>query len=227
MNRIVKAEGPGASAWRRLLALAALAGAVSLPLLSASAEHRTLRLQPRGPYAPGTRVTITWDALPPGTEEFELLLRCKLPAPLKFRLTECVEPDVQSLDWTVANIPCQAAAIVLRFGLGGREMTWGRSEPFLIRADARAPVPSMILSRGELWVGRGAAPRSLETGEGGCWAAPSGFPIAAESTLDSSPTSCRSAGGVPGRDTRADSEAPKILSRLDRTGTPQRPPLRI
>ena len=226
MRRVSSAEGCGIAA-RRFLILAAFAAALWRPAFASSAEFRGLTLSPQGPYGPGTRITVTWEALPPGTEEFELLLRCKLPAPLKLRLTECMDPRLRRLEWTVANVPCPSATLVLRAGIGGREITWSRSAPFEIRADVRAPLPAVVVSRGELWLGSDPASRRLRTAGGGQWSAPSARTVAAEIPPTRDPGF--QSAGIPGCHILpgARSRAPRAHSRADGLRAPLDLPLRI
>lgn len=107
----------------------------------------------------GSMVTLTWGMLPSGTEEFELLLRCELPASLTIRLTESKDPRVSGLLWRVPNIPCLKARILLRRGTEEREVIWGRSEPFEIRFDRATPPDEVAIFKGDLWLRRGSLPR--------------------------------------------------------------------
>lgn len=112
----------------------------------------------------GQIVTVTWDALPPDTDEFELLLQCEPPISIRLRLTECEEPEMRSFAWRVPDLPALEARIVLRRGEKGRELLWARSEPLQIigGADFAEPVverrasvenaPRVLLRDGELWL---------------------------------------------------------------------------
>ena len=107
-----------------------------------------------GAYLPGEEVTLSWSALPEGTDEFELLLVCRSPIPVKLRLTECLDPLQGTYLWRVPNLPCDAARLVIRTGLNGEEITWAASPPFRIGWDAREPFVQVTSRGGELWLSK-------------------------------------------------------------------------
>ena len=100
---------------------------------------------------PGRAVRVTWSPLPKDTEEFELLLKFESPFPAKIRLTECKDPELDSLAWVVPRIPCERARLLLRRGEGGREIDWAWSRTFSIRGSPYAPVQRTAFYRGEMW----------------------------------------------------------------------------
>ncbi len=126
----------------------------------------------------GQETGITWDSLPPGTEEFELLLQCESPVPLTLRLTESEEPGLRSFTWRVPDLPPLVARIVIRRGEGGHELVWAKSESFRISAsrafsemssagsDAEKERPRVLSRDGELWL-QLDAPRAAREEAGG------------------------------------------------------------
>ncbi len=105
-----------------------------------------------GAIHPGEEVTLAWTALPEGADEFELLLVCRSPIPVKLRLTECLDPLQGTFRWRVPNLPCDAARILLRVGVRGEEITWAASPPFHIGWDTREPFVQVTSRGGELWL---------------------------------------------------------------------------
>jgi len=127
----------------------------------------------------GQIVTLTWDALPRDTDEFELLLQCEAPVSIRLRLTECEEPEMRSFAWRVPDLPVLEARIVLRRGEKGRELLWARSGPLQIIGgeDFAEPVgairaaaangPRVLLRDGELWLQENPLTRGLDEGAEG------------------------------------------------------------
>jgi hypothetical protein len=121
----------------------------------------------------GQTLAVTWDSLPPATEEFELLLRCEAPVAITLRLTESQDPGLANFFWRVPGIPCDRARLILRRGEGGRETTWAQSEPFRIEVAPSAPVPRVTFLSGEYWVEDGPAPDEWESKTEALWSHPS------------------------------------------------------
>ena len=105
-----------------------------------------------GAIHPGDEVTLAWTALPEGADEFELLLVCRSPIPVKLRLTECLDPQQGTFRWRVPNMPCDAARILIRTGLNGEEITWAASPPFRIDWKTHEPFVQVSSRGGELWL---------------------------------------------------------------------------
>lgn len=215
------------SAGQRFFASAFFAVLVWHSAALASPARRSLLLRPGGPFDPGITVAATWAPLPPGTEEFELLLRCDLPTPITLRLTECERPELCSLEWIVPNLPCRGATLLLRLGLGGRELTWAQSETFRICADARLPVASAFFSRGELWLGCGAP--QAHWGEAGGRLRSARLPryAAMRSARSAASAFLRCWGSDPEWSRTAPAGECRDPLRLGRTAAPQGFPLRI
>jgi hypothetical protein len=139
------------------LAPAAWAGGPASPRLTVG-EGGTLRA--------GALVRVAWDAVPPDTAEFELLLKIERPAPLKLRLTECQDPATASLVWRVPDLPCGEARLVLRRGERRRETTWAVSETFSIAAagliELREASERVTFRDDELWMDVSPSTRPTE-----------------------------------------------------------------
>ena len=104
-----------------LLAAPVRAAATDLGRVVIKGERPTFRA--------GEVVTLRWTSLPPETEEFELLL--SLDGGRQFiRLTEMQEPDLESLEWRVPNLPSSDAHLRLRVGLNGEEIDLRTERPF-------------------------------------------------------------------------------------------------
>ena len=117
-----------------------------------------MALDRSSPLRPGQAVRVHWTALPPGAEEFELLLRCESPVPITLRLTESQDPDLAYFLWRVPGISCDRARLLLRQGMEGREVLWAQSEPFRIEVSPSAATPKVAFLSGEYWVEDGPAP---------------------------------------------------------------------
>lgn len=130
---------------------------------------------------PGQDLTLSWNALPEGTEEFELLLVCESPVPIKLRLTKCLDPRLRTYRWRVPNLPCDVARLRIRAGVEGEELTWAWSAPFRIAWEARAPLPRVALEGGEFWLSDGRGRSDSASLEGSESANPSAFPGRRES----------------------------------------------
>ncbi len=121
-------------------------------------DARTLRVD--GPLVAGHEVTVSWDGLPAGTAEFELLLACDEPVPLTIRLTESMDPELTAYAWRVPRLACGVARLQLRAGIDEREVVWAASAPFRIAAAVEGPerAPDVVREHGgELWM-EGEAP---------------------------------------------------------------------
>jgi len=104
----------------------------------------------RPTFRAGEVVKLRWTPLPPGAEEFELLL--SLDGGHHFiRLTEMQEPSLESLEWRVPNLPSGEARLRLRMGLKGEEIDLELSAFFTILRDENAPVAGVTFRAGEWW----------------------------------------------------------------------------
>ena len=122
---------------------------------SAQRPPAAIRVEGGSALSAGQVVRVTWDALPPDTEEFELLLRCDLPRPLVVRLTESEDPRTGDFLWRVPSVPCLGARLLLRRGEGGEESLWAQSETFLIRPEPGGRISQVAHREGELWLPEG------------------------------------------------------------------------
>lgn len=152
----------------------AFAGFVSLSSAAAASDLKAVTLSAAGDLRPGQEITVTWEPLPPDTEEFELLLRLEAPVALTLRLTECEDPSVEHLSWRVPAVPCDRATLLLRHGRKRREALWGMSLPFSIRRVPRGTLQRVTLRLGELWVCDAPAPHAIERTAAGITPFPSG-----------------------------------------------------
>ncbi len=181
------APRPAGIGWRRLLVLAAL---LCLPMSAlASRARAVLDLGSDAPvFLPGQDLTLSWNALPEGTAEFELLLVCESPVPIKLRLTTCLDPRLRTYRWRVPNLPCDVARLRIRAGVEGEELAWAWSAPFRIAWEARAPLPRVSLEGGELWLTEGRGQSDLASIEGSESADPSAFPGRGETLAPAPPS---------------------------------------
>ena len=113
-------------------------------------DARALRID--GPLVAGQEVTVSWDGLPAGTEEFELLLACDEPVPLTIRLTESMDPELTAYAWRVPHVACDVARLQLRAGIDEREVVWAASAPFRITASTEGAPDAVREHGGELWM---------------------------------------------------------------------------
>lgn len=144
-------ERPGCRGGGAALACAALL-LLSLASAAGPREGAAVRLEGGSALSSGQVVRVTWDPLPPDTEEFELLLRCDLPLPVTLRLTESRDPASRDYLWRVPNAPCLSARLLLRRGGEEGEVLWAESAPFRILLPRGEPVSEAAYLRGELWL---------------------------------------------------------------------------
>jgi hypothetical protein len=145
---------PGTLAVLGVLVLSLASGTVQ----AQSGDFAEVALDRGSPLSPGQAVRITWTALPPEAEEFELLLQCESPVPITLRLTESQDPDLAYFLWRVPGISCDRARLLLRQGMEGREILWAQSVPFRIEGSPSATTPKVAFLSGEYWVEDGPAP---------------------------------------------------------------------
>ncbi len=166
---------------------------MSLATCAALAENmRALRID--GPLVAGQEVTVSWDGLPAGTEEFELLLACDEPVALTIRLTESMDPELTAYAWRVPRVACGGARLQLRAGIDEREVIWAASVPFRIAASSQGAPDTVREHGGELWMEddapaewQGLPPRFEGTGDGDAAEATSAAPTTARASTTSVP----------------------------------------
>jgi len=167
---------------RKRFLVVLLAGlAATCAVAAAAAPTPELVVGGGGSVRAGETVRVTWSALPPGAEEFELLLRCESPVSLTLRLTESEDPALPGLSWRVPALPCGRARLLLRFGEEGCETVWAQSEPFRITAGAPEATERIDLEGGELWIREGPIPagHTLRAGIPTTVSSPGGTPLEA------------------------------------------------
>ncbi len=100
----------------------------------------------------GQLVSISWQGVPAGTEELEILLFTE-GSEHHLRLTRMLAPETRSYPWQVPNLPGIRARLVLRFGRDGVEHECEPSRPFMIVPSLSQPVSPIMFRAGEWWVG--------------------------------------------------------------------------
>ncbi len=94
---------------------------------------------------------VRWTALPPGTEEFELLLSVDGGRSYSLRLTPQLDPTLGVYAWHVPNLPVPHARLRLRVGVGEDELECPPSEPFTIVPIETQPNALLEHRAGEWW----------------------------------------------------------------------------
>jgi hypothetical protein len=94
---------------------------------------------------------VRWSTLPPGTEEFELLLSVDGGQSYRLRLTPQLDPALGVYAWHVPNLPAPSAKLRLRVGIGGREVECTPSEAFTIVPIDTQPSALVEYRAGEWW----------------------------------------------------------------------------
>ncbi len=136
---------------RRCLGLlsACLLAAVSA---SASGQRTEIRRPSAGQVLrAGEWAEVSWTALPPGVEEFELLLSLDDGASYTVRLTPQLDPATDGYRWRVPNFPTSRARIQLRVGIDNEEIALPAGEAFEIVGEAAQPVSGLRWHDGEWW----------------------------------------------------------------------------
>lgn len=101
----------------------------------------------------GQVVEVRFDGVPADVEEVELLLVAGRDRQFVLRLTESLEPNEGSvLLWTVPNLELPEARLLLRMGLGGREIESAPSEPFSVESSRSCALVQLQARRGEVWI---------------------------------------------------------------------------
>ena len=140
--------------WTALLSLlAACAAAEAQPVVfTAPARDQVLEA--------GSAVEVAWSALPRDVDEVEILLSLDGGARRQLRLTEQLHAGSRSYSWRVPNLSAPRAVLVLRMGVGGREIESPPSAPFEIVGDRSVPATRFALLAGELWIAKNDSPRT-------------------------------------------------------------------
>lgn len=190
-----------------------------LCLLAASAEAAEAIARPVVFTSPGpgqilqggTVVEVFWSGVPANAEEVELLLSLDGGRRVALRLTEQLSSRDRSYLWRVPNLTAGRAALLLRMGIGGREIESAPSALFEILPEPTRPAEGLDWRAGELWLdeegrARGADPnasaglsdarpaRWAPAGEGCDWEAPEdaslsgGRPTARRATVRTDPS---------------------------------------
>ena len=156
-------SGPAAGRRRRDSAAAAAGWLACLAVVSATAARaaepvagRVVFEEEQPTFRAGDVVNLRWTPLPPGAEEFEILL--SVDGGRHFvRLTEMEDPGQLSVEWRVPNLPSRDARLRLRIGLNEKEVELDTSAPFVIVGDDNAPVAGVRFRAGELWTSQTAS----------------------------------------------------------------------
>lgn len=135
---------------RCLGALAAcLLAAVSA---SAGGQWGEIRRPSRGEaLRAGEWAEVSWTALPPRVDEFELLLSLDDGASYTVRLTPQLDPATHGYRWRVPNFPTSRARIQLRVGIDGQEIALAAGEAFEIVGETAQPLGGLRWHDGEWW----------------------------------------------------------------------------
>ena len=105
----------------------------------------------------GERVRLEWPALPPGADEFEILLSLDGGASYPIRLTPQLAPGTTVLAWEIPNLPTAAARVRLRAGFDGHEIEGEPSRSFRLVAREDLPPAPLRYADGEWWISVGAS----------------------------------------------------------------------
>jgi hypothetical protein len=137
-----------------LLAASAEAGARSV-VFTAPAPGQILQ--------GGTVVEVSWSGVPANAEEVELLLSLDGGRRVALRLTEQLSSGDRSYLWRVPNLSAGSAALILRLGIGGREIESAPSVLFEILPEPSSrPAESLDWRAGELWLDEEGRPRGAD-----------------------------------------------------------------
>ncbi len=207
---------------------ALLGGALlALPCVAAPAEapRPSVHLDVEGgSLFAGQRVTVTWDGLPEGVREVELLLSLDGGRRFPVRLTESFDPAPGAFSWLVPSLPASAARLRLRYGRAGREEEDAEpSAPFGIYVPPSSPAARPERREEEWWVAGdgGLAPTGPLSGGAALPAAlEDSFAVAAEddNLIGTGPTP--DVAAAPGRAVEACS---RVSPRPARTREPEAP----
>jgi hypothetical protein len=108
----------------------------------------------------GTYYLVSWSS-PAEAEELELLLFWGDSPARKVRLTEELDPAVQSYLWLVPDMPVQSARIELRWGVGGVEIPGPPGADFEIRSSTHNAALELRWFAGEWWLTPGPGETEL------------------------------------------------------------------
>ena len=100
----------------------------------------------------GDVIEVSWTGVPASADEVELLLSLDGGRRVAVRLTEELSSGDRSYLWRVPNLSGRQAALVLRMGIGGREVESAPSALFEIRPEAARPAVPVAWRAGELWL---------------------------------------------------------------------------
>lgn len=164
-------DGVGRSGVRRAGAWSAL---VLLPMLVAAASSAAEKWgeirspNPGQVLSAGQWADVRWTALPPGVEEFEILLSVDDGASFVLRLTPQLDPAMGAYRWRVPNLPSKRARLRLRVGIEHEEIEGPLGRPFEIVAEPGKAAAAAQWRDGELWATAVSLPASpfqpFETG---------------------------------------------------------------
>jgi hypothetical protein len=120
------------------------AAALASPVITTSAS-------PGEAVAAGSVLEVRWAGLSRDAEEVELLLYLDGGAS-SLRLTEELSPDGGSYRWRVPELSARRAFLVLRMGVGGREIESEPTAEFEIVPSGSSSGAAIQWSDGEMWL---------------------------------------------------------------------------
>lgn len=139
-------------AWSLGASKAAASETSKPPLALAPALVTFLSPQAGATLRGGEAVEVRWSGVPAEAEEVELLLSLDGGRGYSLRLTEELDADSRSFLWRVPNVVADRAALGIRMGIGGREITATPGPIFQIAPDASLPSAPLRWASGEIWV---------------------------------------------------------------------------
>jgi hypothetical protein len=100
----------------------------------------------------GELVEIRWSGIPPAADEVELLLSLDGGRHFSLRLTEELDAQSRSFLWRVPSLIADGAALMLRMGIGGREVESAPGPLFSLRPEPYSFKALLRWRSEEIWL---------------------------------------------------------------------------
>ena len=136
---------------RRVLLLAAFV--LLLPTAPALAAREPALAWPGPEVVAGQVIELSWDDLPAGVEEMEILLSLDDGQAFAARVSPELDARERRYRWRVPNLPAAHARLRMRLGSEHAEIETEPTPSFRIVGAPGAPAPGPVFHEGTLWTG--------------------------------------------------------------------------